>query len=90
MLYLGVTLESVREIPEGTRIVAAVLDDDSGPRVSEDMARWVSARTMAHALDDLDSGIVVEALAMANWHHAHSFSPITGAPAESPSGVDSG
>jgi NAD+ diphosphatase len=83
LLYLGVTLETVREIPQGTRIVAAVLDDDSGTRVSADMARWVSARTMAHALDDLDSGIVVEALAMANWHHAHSFSPLTGAVAES-------
>jgi NAD+ diphosphatase len=83
LIYLGVTTQSVRDIPEGTRIVAAVLDDDSGPLVSKDMARWVSARTMAHALDDLDSGIVVEALAMANWHHAHTFSPITGAPAES-------
>ena len=83
LLYLGVTLETVREIPQSTRIVAAVLDDESGSRVSDDMARWVSARTMAHALDDLDSGIVVEALAMANWHHAHSFSPLTGAAAES-------
>ena len=83
LIYLGMTTQSVRDIPEGTRIVAAVLDDDSGPLVSKDMARWVSARTMAHALDDLDSGIVVEALAMANWHHAHTFSPITGASAES-------
>ena len=83
LIYLGMTTQSVRDIPEGTRIVAAVLDDDSGPVVSRDMARWVSARTMAHALDDLDSGIVVEALAMANWHHAHTFSPLTGAPAES-------
>lgn len=83
LIYLGLTTESVRDIPEGTRIVAAVLDDESGPRVCADMARWVSARTMAHALDDLDSGIVVEALAMANWHHAHTFSPLTGASATS-------
>jgi NAD+ diphosphatase len=83
LIYLGVTLEAVRDIPQGTRIVAAVLDDDSGSQVSADMARWVSARTMAHALDDLDSGIVVEALAMANWHHAHSFSPLTGADSQS-------
>ncbi len=83
LIYLGVTLEAVRDIPQGTSIVAAVLDDDSGATVSADMARWVSARTMAHALDDLDSGIVVEALAMANWHHAHSFSPLTGADSRS-------
>ena len=82
LIYLGVTTEALRDIPEGTKIVAAVLDDVSGPAVCDDMARWVSARTMAHALDDLESGIVVEALAMANWHHAHSFSPVTGAPAE--------
>lgn len=81
LIYLGVTLETVRGVPQGTRIVAAVLSDESGPEVSPDMARWVSARTMAHALDDLDSGIVVEALAMANWHHANVFSPLTGAQA---------
>jgi len=82
LIYLGTTTEATRGIPQGTPIVAAVLTDESGPRVCSDMARWVSARTMAHALDDLDSGIVVEALAMANWHQAHLFSPVTGAPTE--------
>ena len=82
LIYLGTATETTRGIPQGTPIVAAVLTDESGPRVCSDMARWVSARTMAHALDDLDSGIVVEALAMANWHQAHLFSPVTGAPTE--------
>ena len=82
LIYLGTTTEATRGIPQGTPIVAAVLSDESGPRVCSDMARWVSARTMAHALDDLDSGIVVQALAMANWHQAHLFSPVTGAPTE--------
>ncbi|MGA0210371.1 MAG: NAD(+) diphosphatase [Pontimonas sp.] len=81
LIYLGTTTEATRGIPPGPPIVA-VLTDESGPRVCSDMARWVSARTMAHALDDLDSGIVVEALAMANWHQAHLFSPVTGAPTE--------
>jgi len=82
LIYLGTTTEATRGIPQGTPIVAAVLSYESGPRVCSDMARWVSARTMAHALDDLDSGIVVQALAMANWHQAHLFSPVTGAPTE--------
>lgn len=81
LIYLGFTVDSVRTIAQGTHIVAAVLTDESGPDVCSDMARWVSARTMAHALDDLDSGIVIEALAMANWHAAHAFSPLTGSPA---------
>ena len=82
LIYLGRTLEAVRGIPEGSRIVAAVLTDETGTQVASDMGRWMSARTMAHALDDLDSGIVIEALAMANWHAAHAFSPLTGAPAK--------
>jgi NAD+ diphosphatase len=80
-IYLGVTTESAGEIPRGTAIVAAVLDDQTGSALETDVARWTSARTLAHRLNDLDAGIVVEALAMANWHSAHSFSPLTGEPA---------
>lgn len=77
-IYLGVTTERVGDTPEGTPIVAAVLDDVAGSALEPDLARWTSARTLAHHLDDLDAGIVVEALAMANWHSGHSFSPLTG------------
>jgi len=80
-IYLGVTTETVGSVPLGTPIVAAVLDDESGHEVEPDVARWTSARTLAHRLNDLDAGIVVEALAMANWHDAHAFSPHSGAPA---------
>lgn len=80
-IYLGVTTETVGEISQGTAIVAAVLDDAAGSALGLDVARWTSARTLAHRLNDLDAGIVVEALAMANWHSAHLFSPLTGEPA---------
>lgn len=81
LIYLGVTSHAVRDLPRGTPIIAAVLDDAAGAAVEPDVARWSSARTLAHHLDDLDAGIVVEGLAMANWHSAHSFSPLTGQPA---------
>lgn len=81
-IYLGRTTVATGGIPEGSAIVAAVLDDQVGPQVASDLARWTSARTLAHKLSDMDSGIVVEALAMANWHAAHAFSPVTGAPAK--------
>lgn len=80
-IYLGVTTEAARDLPMGTRIVAAVLSDDAASSLEPDVARWTSARTLAHTLDDLDAGLVVEGLAMANWHHAHTFSPSTGAAA---------
>lgn len=82
-IYLGKTTEAVRGCPEGTPVVAAVLDDEHGHAVEPDVARWTSARTLAHRLNDLDAGIVVEALAMSNWHDAHAFSPLSGAVAES-------
>jgi len=78
-IYLGVTTEAVRRIGRGTKIVAAVVDDSQGTALEPDVKRWMSARTLAHTLDDLDAGLVVEALAMANWHASHAFSPRTGA-----------
>ena len=80
-IYLGRTTETVGEMVAGTAIVAAVLDDEAGRGVAADVAQWTSARTLAHRLNDRDAGIVVEALAMANWHDAHAFSPRTGAEA---------
>ena len=80
-IYLGLTTETVGAIARGTPIIAAVLDDEAARSLAPDVARWTSARTLAHQLNDLDAGIVVEALAMANWHDGHSFSPVTGSPA---------
>jgi len=81
-IYLGISTVDAGDMPEGTRIVAAVLDDEEASALEPDVARWTSARTFAHTLNDLDAGLVVEALAMANWHASHSFSPTTGAAAE--------
>jgi len=77
-IYLGHTVEDIRTHQRGTKIIAAILDDDQGRAVEPDLGLWMSARTMAHALDDLDAGIIVAALAMANWHASHAFSPVTG------------
>jgi len=82
-IYLGLTTQPGEDLPVGTPIVAAVLDDEQGQATQPDVARWTSARTLAHRLNDRDAGIVVEALAMANWHDAHAFSPLTGAQAVS-------
>ena len=81
-IYLGFTIAASRDLPAGTKIVAAVLEDEAAASLEPDVSRWTSARTLAHTLDDLDAGLVVEALAMANWHEAHAYSPATGAEAQ--------
>lgn len=82
-IYLGLTTSEAPGVPRGTPVVAAVVDDAIGHALEPDVAKWMSARTLAHRFDDLDAGVVVQALAMANWHDAHQFSPLTGAAAES-------
>lgn len=76
-VYLGKTLEGDplgADIP----IVAAVYSDDLAPSIEPDLARWVSGRTTGHHLDERDAGVLVSALAVANWHSSHAHSPHSG------------
>lgn len=79
-LYLGRTLADADGEPAGTAIVAAVLDDAAAATVSDDPDRWGNLRTIGSALNARDAGMLTEALALANWHDSHRFSPRTGAP----------
>ena len=59
--------------PDGTALwtVAAPL-----PRIEG--ARAVTLRDVGHLLDDRDAGLFTTAVALANWHATHGFSPRTG------------
>lgn len=76
-VYLGKTLDG-DEFPEGTAIVAAIYSDEVASEIEPDVSKWVSGRTSGHALNERDAGVLVSALAMANWHIAHRFSPHSG------------
>lgn len=76
-LYLGRILEGRHA---ETRLVAAVVDSDVRADLADDDARWGDLRTIGAELDALDAGIFTEALALANWHASHAFSPRTGEP----------
>jgi NAD+ diphosphatase len=41
---------------------------------------WSGLREVGAALDDLDAGLLVQAVAILEWHDRHRFSPVTGAP----------
>ena len=59
--------------PDGTALwtVAAALPAVEG-------ARAVTLRDVGHLLDDRDAGLFTTAVALANWHGSHGFSPRTG------------
>ena len=78
LVYLGRSLADDGELPPGTAVMAAVCSDDQATQIQPDARHWVSGRTSGHALNDRDAGVLAQALAVANWHTAHRFSPTTG------------
>jgi NAD+ diphosphatase len=41
--------------------------------------RWAGLRELGSDLDDLEAGLLAEAVAILEWHDRHRFSPLTGA-----------
>ena len=66
VVYLGLA-------DTGAPYFCVVLDEPG------DLAPWGNLRTLGARLDELDAALFVEALAIANWHLAHRFSPLSGA-----------
>lgn len=83
LIYLGKSIADDEDLPENAALLAAVLTDDEARALQSDPAQWVSGRTSGHALSDRDAGVLAQALALANWHSAHRFSPHTGVPLRS-------
>jgi len=79
-LYLGkTTTDSNDGVSASTVIIGVMLSDEQARAIDPDVANWVSGRTSGHALGARDAGVLVEALALSNWHRSHRFSPLTGA-----------
>ena len=79
-LYLGkTTIDSDDGVLAGTVIIGVMLSDDQARAIEPDVTKWVSGRTSGHALGARDAGLLVEALALSNWHRSHQFSPLSGA-----------
>ncbi|PZF56968.1 NAD(+) diphosphatase [Curtobacterium sp. MCSS17_008] len=85
-LYLGRAVSDAPDAPAGTRFVAALLDASAAAAIESDDDAWVSLRMFGTELSARDQGLAVEAVAMANWHAVHGFSPRTGSPSAVVSG----
>jgi NAD+ diphosphatase len=77
------------EAPEGERLFLGV--DRAGipyfavaaplpVTTVNDLAHPYGLREVGHILSDLDAGLLMTAIALANWHSRHPYSPATGAP----------
>jgi NAD+ diphosphatase len=82
-------LLSPEEAPAGQRLFLGV--DPSGvpyfavladlpPTRPNDLARPYGIREVGHALSSLDAGLLMTAVALANWHKRHLYSPQNGQP----------
>ncbi len=69
---------------EGAGILALALPDDGTPGAPDaggEAGAWAGLRELP-ALDGLEQGLVVEAVALAQWHTAHEHCPRCGAPTQ--------
>nr|WP_280679952.1 NAD(+) diphosphatase [Cryobacterium sp. CG_9.6] len=77
-VYLGRSLADAPQEPAGTRLVAAVLNDEQAVALEPDESLWGGLRTIVTALSDRDAGLFTEALGVVNWHGSHSHCPRCG------------
>jgi NAD+ diphosphatase len=61
------------EEPDGTVYFAVAADV-----TATEGTRRVNLRQVGHKLSDLDAGLFITAVALANWHARHPFSPLSG------------
>lgn len=82
-------LLSADQAPEGQRLFLGV--DSFGtpyfaiagrlpPTRADDLVRPHGVREVGHLLSDFDAGLLMTAVALANWHARYGFSPTTGLP----------
>ena len=77
------------EAPDGDRLFLGV-DPDGGPHFAvvaplpqtraDDFARPYGVRDVGHILNSFEAGLLMTAVAMANFHAGHSFAPVNGQP----------
>ncbi|AND16008.1 NAD(+) diphosphatase [Rathayibacter tritici] len=79
-IYLGRTTAAAPGEPAGTPVIATVLTDAAAAELEPDEDRWSGLRAIAERLSNRDAGLFTEALALANWHASHGYSPRNGDP----------
>jgi len=79
LLFLGVSTDEAPGEPVGTPFLAVAIDDATAAKLGPEAGDWTDLRVAGNLLSDRDAGLFTQALALANWHLAHEFSPRSGA-----------
>jgi NAD+ diphosphatase len=61
-------------------VLSVEVDEEQASVLEPDRRRWADLRIDGADLDARDAGLFTEALALANWHRSHGYSPRTGVP----------
>lgn len=80
LVYLGRTIIDADDLPEATPIVAMVVTEAVAEVLDAGPGSWGDLRIIGGQLGDRDAGLLTQAVALANWHDSHRFSPTTGEP----------
>ena len=64
---------------DGSRFELRVFDEDAAAVIEPEAARWQGLREAAAVLGERDASLLVEAVALANWHERHGRCPRCGA-----------
>ncbi len=82
----GLVLVDPEKAPDGDRMFLGEDDEDTpyfavlAPLPDLPGTRRVTIREIGHELNDLESALLVTAIALANWHRRHRYSPHDGQP----------
>lgn len=79
-VYLGKTRAADEALPEASAIVLSVLSDNAAAALDAGDCVWADLRSVGAKLPQRDAAIVMQALAIANWHESHQHCPNCGTP----------
>ena len=77
LVYLGKTSDESADLPIGSPIILAMLDEAQALELAG-KEEWHQLRRTGAGLSDRDSGLYAQSLALANWHATHKFCPRCG------------
>ena len=76
--FVAVVIDTDSDLDLTGAVTPALASDEGRERAGVSTPEWADLRVWGHAMSERDTGLFTQALALANWHATHRFSPTTG------------